>query len=102
MAYVDDMHVITKEGEFDARKARQLLLEYTRDVAPLNRAHHLSQHLGLSSEDEALLMAISLLEAHERLQQILLEDIATRIPTFGRTATQSGPFNTKGSGYGGI
>lgn len=90
-----DKHVIDTNGNFDARKARQLLYEFTRDNSVVSRSYNLATHLGLNSEDSALLMAIALLQENIGLSRLLEEDIATRIPTFRVQATQSGPFDTK-------
>lgn len=90
-----DLHVIDTNGNFDARKARQLLYEFTRDNQVVRRSYDLGRHLGLSSEDSSLLMAVALLQENIGLSKMLLDDIATRVPTFTVKATQSGPFDTK-------
>lgn len=92
---MSDFHVISTDGQFDARKARQFLYEFARDNREVNKAIALAAHLGLSSEDEALLMAVALLQSNEGLLAHLMEDIRTRVPTFQVQATQGGPFETK-------
>ena len=90
-----DYHIITTEGQFDARKARQLLFEMTRDNDIVNRSHSLAVHLGLSSEEEYLLTAFYLAGAFQGLCELMLRDIETRVPTFFIQATKDGPFDTK-------
>lgn len=90
-----DINVITKDGQFDARKARQLLYEWSRDSRTVNQTSHLAQHLGLSSEETYLLMAVHLLSENQGLLRMVMDEVNTRIPTFRMQATQSGPFETK-------
>lgn len=90
-----NMKVIDERGQFDARRARQILYEFSRDSAIVNQAYQLAVHLGLSSEETALLMAVSLLQSEIGLREMLFRDIETRIPTFRMQATKDGPFATQ-------
>lgn len=85
--------IITTEGQFDARKARQILYELQRDSDILRRSRDLATHLGLSSEETYLLIAVSLLSENHGLHRMLLDEINTRVPTFRVQATQTGPFD---------
>ena len=97
-----DLNVITTDGKFDARKARQLLYEWTRENQVVGRSFDLARHLGLSGEETYLLMAVHLLSANEGWQQRAMEEVNTKIPTFRVQATQGGPFVTEKKGWGGL
>lgn len=90
-----DMKVITTDGQFDAKKARQMLHELARDNREVAQSFGLAQHLGLGSEEMYLLMAIHLVSANMGLMAHIMEDLRTRIPTFRVHATKDGPFETK-------
>lgn len=90
-----EMNTITTNGHFDARKARQLLYEWSRDNDVVNRSTQLARHLGLSSEETYLLMSVHLLASNENLTEIVTAELVLRVPTFFTQATQSGPFDTK-------
>lgn len=88
-------HLVDEKGSFDARKARQMLWEWTRDNATVNHSFSMANHLGLNSEETYLLMACSLLSQVKSFQQLILDDLNTRIPTLHVQATQSRPFQTR-------
>jgi hypothetical protein len=95
--YMLDFKVITTDGQFDARKARQMIYEASRDDREVAQSHDLATHLGLNSEEMYLLMSLHLLAAKRGLMANIIEDLRTRIPTFRVQATQTGPFDTKPS-----
>lgn len=87
-------HLVDEKGSFDARKARQMLYEWQRDNGTVHRTFSLAEHLGLSSEETYLLLACSLLAQVEHFQELILDDLKFRVPTFTVQTTQSGPFGT--------
>lgn len=87
-------HLVDEKGNFEARKARQMLYEWTRDNSVVNRSMSMAVHLGLSGEETYLLLACNLLAQNEHFEQLILADLETKVPTFRVQATQSGPFNT--------
>lgn len=88
-------HLVDEKGNFDARKARQMLYEWQRGNATVNHSFGVAHHLGFSSEETYLFMACNLLAQVEHFQQLIMDDLNTRIPTLSVQATQSGPFDTR-------